>query len=51
VAEVLKAASFSFNSLAVLALAGLTTGAVGAWWGCRSSVTHRRNAERLAQEG
>jgi cell division transport system permease protein len=51
VAEVLKTASFSFNSLIILSLAGMTTGAAGAWWGFHSSAKHRRNAERLAQEG
>jgi cell division transport system permease protein len=51
VAEILKLASFSAKNLAILSIAGLTTGAAGAWWGFRSSVKHKRNAERLAQEG
>ena len=49
--ELLKMASFSIKNLGILSLAGLTTGAAGAWWGFRSSVKQKRNAERLAQEG
>jgi len=51
IAEILKLASLSAGNLAILAAAGLSTGAAGAWWGFRGSVRHKRNAEGLAQEG
>ena len=49
VAELSKSAFFSFTNFAILAATGAITGALGSFWGFKSSARARRKAERMTE--